>query len=146
MDGSRRDLDAARDFVPLAIAGLGFGIALGATVIAVALWLLRTVQAGLPASDTLELGSTPALLLFGGTVGGMLAAATGTWRALRPLESTWRQGGLAMIASFASLVVSLLAIPADAWLGDRGVLALALIGAGLTWWLSRAVARSAAAA
>lgn len=146
MGGTRREDDAAKDYVPLAIAGLGFGIALGATVIAVALWLLRTVQAGLPASDTLDLGSTPALLLFGGTVGGMLAAAAGTWRALRPLDSTWRQGGLAMIASFASLVVSLLAIPADAWLGHRGVLALALVGAALAWWLSRVVARAAAAA
>ena len=146
MDGSRRDPDAARDFVPLAIAGLGFGIALGATVIAVALWLLRTIQAGTPAPDTLDLGSAPAVLLFGGTAGGMLAAAAGTWQALRPIASTWRQGGLAMIASFASLVVSLLAIPVDTWFGHWGVLGLALAGAALTWWLSRAVARAAASA
>lgn len=135
-----------RDFVPLAMAGTGFGIVLGATVITGALWLLRTIQAATPAADTLDLGSAPAVILFGGTVGGMLAAAAGTWRALRPVNSTWRQGGLAMVSAFASLVVSVLAVPADSTLGHWGVLGLALAGAALAWRLARAVARAAAAA
>ena len=135
-----------RDFVPLAMAGTGFGIVLGATVITGALWLLRTIQAATPAADTLDLGSAPAVILFGGTVGGMVAGAAGTWRALRPVNSTWRQGGLAMVAAFASLVVSVLAVPADSWLGRWGVLGLALAGAALAWRLARAVARAAAAA
>jgi hypothetical protein len=134
------------DFVPLAMAGTGFGIILGATVITGALWLLRIIQAATPAADTLDLGSAPAVILFGGTVGGMLAAATGTWRALRPVNSTWRQGGFAMVSAFASLVVSVLAVPADSYLGPWGVLGLVLAGAALAWRLARAVARAAAAA
>jgi hypothetical protein len=133
-----------RDFVPLAIAGMGFGVALGATIITGALWLLRMIQSSTPAATTLDLGSTTALLLFGGTVGGMIAAAAGTWRALRPIASTWRQGGLGMVAAFASLVVSLLAVPADTYLGHWGVLLLALAGAAWTWRMSRAVAGAAA--
>ena len=135
-----------RDFVPLAIAGMGFGVAVGTTVITGALWLLRTIQAATPAADTLDLGSAPAAVLFGGTVGGMVAAAAGTWHALRPVASTWRQGGLAMVAAFASLVVSVLAVPVDTWLGRWGVLGLALIGGALAWRLARAVTRAAAAA
>jgi hypothetical protein len=139
-------MDAEKDFVPLALAGMGFGVSLGATVTLVALWLLRMIQASTPAADTLDLGSAPAMLLFGGTVGGMLAGAAGTWRALRPVASTWRQGGLAMVTAFATLVVSLLAVPVDTSFGHWGVLALAVLGAALAWRLSRAVARAAAAA
>jgi len=135
-----------RDFVPLAIAGMGFGVAVGTTVITGALWLLRTIQAATPAADTLDLGSAPAAVLFGGTVGGMVAAAVGTWHALRPVASTWRQGGLAMVAAFASLVVSVLAVPVDTWLGRWGVFGLTVIGGAMAWRLARAVARAASAA
>lgn len=135
-----------KDFVPLAIAGTAFGVCLGATVIVAALWLLRALQAGAPPAEGLDLGSAPAAVLFAGTVGGMLAAALGTWHALRPVASTWRQGGLAMVAAFASLVASLASVPADVRFGRHGLLALALLGAGLTWRLARAVRRAAAAA
>jgi hypothetical protein len=133
------------DFVPLALAGMGLGIVLGSTLISAAVWLLRTLQARTTPADTLDLGSAPSLVLFAGMVGGMLAAAVATWRALAPVQSTYRQGGLALVASFATLVVSLIAMPVDRSLGRQGLLALAALGGLVAWRLWLAVRRAAAA-
>lgn len=132
-----------RDYVPLALAGMGFGIALGTTVVSGALWLLRTVQATTPPATGLDFGSAPGLILMAGTVGGMLAAGMGTWLALAPLQSTWRQGGLGMVTAFATLVSSLLALPVDQYLGRWGLLGLALLLAALSWRQWGAVGRAA---
>lgn len=132
-----------RDHVPLALAGMGFGIALGTTVVSGALWLLRMVQAASPPATGLDFGSAPGMILMGGTAGGMIAAAMGTWLALRPLRSTWRQGGLGMVAAFATVVTSLLALPVDQYLGRWGLLGLALLLGALSWRQWGAVGRAA---
>jgi hypothetical protein len=123
-----------RDYVPLAFNGMAFGILVGTGVISAFLWAVRSLQAGAPPSDTPDLSSPAAILLLIGTPVGMLAAAVLTWRALAPVGSTYRQGGLAMVSAFATLVVSLLAAPLDMAFGRVGL--LGLLGAcGLLAWL-----------
>jgi hypothetical protein len=123
-----------RDYVPLAFNGMAFGILVGTGVISAFLWAVRSLQAGAPPSDTPDLSSPAAILLLIGTPVGMLAAAVLTWRALGPVGSTYRQGGLAMVSAFATLVVSLLAAPLDMAFGRVGLLGL-LAACGLLAWL-----------
>jgi cation transporter-like permease len=67
----------------------------------------------------------PALyLLFGGTVGGILAAAGTAWWLLGPIESTYRRGGLAMVCGFATVLLMLICIPVHQFLGRSGLFAL----------------------
>jgi hypothetical protein len=122
-----------RDYVGLAFAGMAAGIMTGTAVVAMALFLVRTLQAGQVPSTTLDLGSAPATVLLLGTLAGVLAAAGVTWVLLAPIRSTYRQGGLAMVAAFATVVVSLLAAPADRLAGRAGLLTLAAVAAFIAW-------------
>jgi hypothetical protein len=63
-------------------------------------------------------------LLFGGTVTGILIAALAAWRLLQPISSLYRRGGLAVVASFATVVLMLVCIPINQLLGRSGLLAL----------------------
>lgn len=114
-----------RDYVPLAFNAMAFAILLGTGTIAVVLWGVRSLQAGSAPTETPSLGSPAAVLLLGGTLAGIMAAATTTWRLLAPVGSTYRQGGLAMVTAFATLVVSLVAAPVDMAAGRWGLLGLA---------------------
>ena len=116
-----------RDFVGLAFVAMGCGIASGTAVIAVALWAVRSLLVGAPASDTPNLDSMAANVLLIGTAGGILFAAVVTWRLLHPVGSTYRQGGLSIVAGFATLVVSLVAVPVNIVAGRWGLLILAAV-------------------
>jgi hypothetical protein len=116
------------------------GILLGTAFVSAALWLVRTLQAGAAPAPALDLTSWPARVLVSGTLGGLLVAAVTTWTALAPIGSTWRQGGLSMVAAFTTIVVSLLAAPVDALLGRWGLVGLA----GLAAWAGVRTFRRAA--
>jgi hypothetical protein len=135
-----------RDYVGLAFAGMAAGIMAGTTVVAAALFLVRTLQVGRVPTTTLDLGSAPAAVLLFGTLAGVLAAAVVTWVLLAPIRSTYRQGGLAMVAAFATVVASLLAGPADRLAGRTGLLALAAVSGLIAWRLVRRARRAAAEA
>ena len=103
------------------------GVSSGTATIAIVLWVVRSLLVGTPASDTPNLDSSAARILLLGTGAGMLFAATVCWRILSPLDSTYRQGGLSLVTAFASLVVSLTAVPVDLLLGRWGLLGLAAV-------------------
>jgi hypothetical protein len=70
-------------------------------------------------------GLNPALyLLFAGTVGGVLGAASVAWWLLGPITSTYRRGGLAMVSGFATVLLMLICIPVHQLLGRTGLVAL----------------------
>jgi hypothetical protein len=125
--------------VPAALgAGLSAGLALvGATVAAAA--ALR------PPPGTIEpaLGAPLYLLLFG-TLGGLLLAGVVAWRLLRPLESTYRRGGLALVCAFGTVVLMQIYRPLDAAFGVPALLAAALLAGSLAWLLARRARRMAA--
>jgi hypothetical protein len=116
------------------------GVLLGTAFVTAALWLVRILQADAAPATVPDLTSWPARVLVSGTLGGLLLAAVTTWTALAPIGSTWRQGGLSIVASFATVVVSLIAAPVDALLGRWGLLGLA----GLTAWAGLRTFRRAA--
>jgi hypothetical protein len=102
------------------IAAVAAGaISLGLVVITATVLGVDALRSGQPAS------LNPALyLLFGGTLGGILAAAGMAWWLLGPIVSTYRRGGLAMVCGFATVLLMLICIPVHQFLGRSGLFAL----------------------
>jgi hypothetical protein len=118
-------------------AGLSAGLALvGATVAATA--ALRP-----PAGATEPALGAPLYILLFGTLGGLLLAGVVAWRLLRPLQSTYRRGGLAMVSAFATVVLMQIYRPLDAAFGVPALLGGAVLSAGLAWLLARLARRMA---
>jgi hypothetical protein len=116
----------------VALCSVLFGIFFGTGVIALALWGVRTLQ--LAQAPDSPARNAPALLLLGGTFGGLLSASIVAWVLMAPVTSAYRRGGLAVVSGFTTLVLALLAIPVDRALGRTGLLVLgALCGAGCVW-------------
>ena len=119
-------------------AGLSAGLALvGATVAATA--ALRP-----PAGTTEPALGAPLYILLFGTLGGLLLAGVVAWRLLRPLQSTYRRGGLAMVSAFATVVLMQIYRPLDAAFGVPALVGGAVLTAGLAWLLARRARRMAA--
>ncbi|MDH5316374.1 MAG: hypothetical protein OEW44_07825, partial [Gemmatimonadota bacterium] len=64
------------------------------------------------------------------------------WRVLAPVGSTYRQGGLAMVSAFATLVVSLTAAPVDMAFGRMGLVVLSACCGLLAWLFWRRAERA----
>jgi hypothetical protein len=119
-------------------AGLSAGLALvGATVAATA--ALRP-----PAGANEPAFGAPLYILLFGTLGGLLLAGVVAWRLLRPLQSTYRRGGLAMVSAFATVALMQIYRPLDAAFGVPALLGGAGLSAGLAWLLARLARRMAA--
>lgn len=132
------------DHVGRAFAGLAIGVTVGTGLTSLVGFLVRTLQAGSPPPGALQLSSPPATALLAGTLIALLAAALATWRVLAPARSPYRQGILAMVSAFATVVVSLVTMPVDRAFGRTGLLVLAALAFGIAYWLYRRVARSEA--
>ena len=121
------------DPLGLVFGALGFGLTLGLALQSLTGFVVRTLQQGQPTPPSPEapdLVSTAALVLLGGTLLASLLAAMATWSVLARLNNPFRQGMLAMVAAFGSLVLALVAMPVDRLVGRPGLLGLSLI-AGL---------------
>ena len=122
----------------LALRALAFGVLFGTAVIAMVLWLVRTLQLQSPPTTSPETGGPQAMLLLTGTLVGVLAGGAATWSLLRPVDSLYRRGAFSLVAGFASLVAALIAMPLDRAFGRMGLLALAAAAALDCLWLGRA--------
>jgi hypothetical protein len=69
-------------------------------------------------------------LLLGGTMAGVLVAAAVAWWLLEPILSTYRRGGLSMVAGFATALAMLICIPIHQALGRAGLGGLLLLCIG----------------
>lgn len=125
----------ASDPVVRALGGLAAGAATGAALMTAGLLILRTFQRGRVA-ETQDAGFT--LLAVAVLVAIAAAAATGWWLS-RGIEEAWRRGVVAALSVFGTVMLSLVAVPADL-LGGRAGLAgyLLLLVAGATWSLVQA--------
>ena len=125
----------------------GFVAAVGASAVSIGLVVITATVLGV---DALRSGQSadlsPALyLLFGGTLGGVLAAAGTAWWLLGPIESTYRRGGLAMVCGFATVLLMLICIPVHQLLGRSGLfgfMALCTVAAALLARRARRVGTS----
>ncbi|MGE0553887.1 MAG: hypothetical protein AB7R55_10705 [Gemmatimonadales bacterium] len=127
------------DHVGLAFGALPAAVALGTGIISLSTILVRTIQASQPPAQSIELSSGPSIALLGGTFVALTAAAVLTWRLLAPTRSPYRQGMLAMVAAFGTLLVSLLTMPIDRAFGRPGLAGLALVSLVASWRLIRRV-------
>ena len=72
--------------------------------------------------------SDPAFyLLILGTIGGLCLTAAICWRLLRPIASTYRRGGLALVSAFATVLLMLVCMPVDRLLGKPGLIGLSAL-------------------
>lgn len=131
-----------RDYVPLAIAAMAFAIVAGTGIIALVTWTVRTLQTGPAGAAPPSIGSAPAVVLLAGTMGALLFSAASVWVALAPVRSPYRQGGLAMATTFATLLVSVVStFLADNFGGRGGLLVLTMVAVVLAWRLGQRVGR-----
>jgi hypothetical protein len=116
-------------------------MAFGLVVVTATVLLVDLLKAGAyPDNLTLRL-----YLLFGGTLGGILAAAGAAWRLLQPIPSLYRRGGLAIVSGFATVLLMLVCIPVHQAFGQAGLLvtmALSGIAAALLAVRTRRLAQN----
>jgi hypothetical protein len=106
--------------VSFVAAGAASAVSVGLLVITATVLLVDALRAdGTPGS----LDQTFYLLL-GGTLSGILLAAYAAWRLLAPIASTYRRGGLAIVSSFATVLLMLICIPINQLLGRTGLFLL----------------------
>jgi hypothetical protein len=136
------DAQAERDegtFGFVAAAG-GGGVSAGLVVVIATVLTVDALRPPDQSDRTLLL-----YLLAGGTIAGILVAAAIAWILLEPVQSTYRRGGLAMVAGFATAVVMLVCIPVYQLLGQAGLAGLLVLSAGvsiLSWRRARRVVRA----
>jgi hypothetical protein len=118
-------VDPARDRPGLVVRGLLGATASGTALVALALWSVRTLLAGAPASEQAVVTGPAFFILVIGTFGAVALAAVLGWIAMAPLTSTWRRGVFAMISGFGTVVAALVAAPIHHTWGRPG---LAIMG------------------
>lgn len=112
---------------------------ISSTVVAVG--LVRGPAAG----PTPDFGA-PLVLLLGGTFGGLVLAGIVTWHLLARISSAYRRGGLAIVSSFATVVLMLVTMPLNQAAGRAGLLSLAVAAAVAGLLLARRARRLGAEA
>lgn len=121
---------AARDPVLRALGGLATGAAAGAAIITGGLLVLRTVQR----RGIAETQDTGSLVLSAAVLLGVVAAAASGWLLSRGIEEIWRRGVAATLAVFGTVMLALVAVPADALAGRTGLVGYAILLLGGAAW------------
>ncbi len=116
---------------------LASAVSLGLAVITATVLLEESMRTG-PHPDYLHFRL---YLLFGGTLAGILIAASAAWRLLFPIPSTYRRGGLAMVSGFATVLLMLICIPIHQLLGRAGLIVLLGLSAAAAALLARRARR-----
>ena len=83
----------------------------------------------------------PLALLLAGTFGGLLLAGVVTWHLLARIDSAYRRGGLALVSSFATVILMLVTMPLNQAAGRAGLLGLAAAAGGAGLVLARRARR-----
>lgn len=130
---------AAPEHVGVAFRAILFGTTAGTGLVAAAMWGVRTLQLQYP-STTAATGGPIFALGVGGTLAGLLLASGLAWSLMRPLRSSFRRGGFAVIAGFATIILMLLTIAVDVIGGRWALLGFAALCALGCLLLARRVA------
>ncbi len=129
LNAAGEPIDPNIHYVRIARRGMLGGLSAGALAVAVVLWLVRTILAGAPAADQpVTTGLAPNLLIFG-IIGSSALGAGLTWWRLGAIESTFRRGGLSLVAAIGTIVFAIAATPLYHTFGRSGLLGLAAVGA-----------------
>jgi predicted Co/Zn/Cd cation transporter (cation efflux family) len=130
--------------VGLALSSLAFAVVFGTALMALGLWGVLTIQLTRPtAAGTF---GPAGMLLVVVTIGGPLVASLAAYALMAPIRSYYRRGGLAIVAGFATVALTLITtMPLNNFAGRSGLLGLAGAGALLCLVMSWLARRSAAA-
>ncbi len=129
LNAAGEPIDPKIRYVRVARRGVVGGLGAGTLAVSLVLWSVRTILLDAPPSDKpVASGIAPDLLLFGVIGGAFLAGGLAWWR-LAAIDSTFRRGGLSLVASVATMVVAIAATPVYHAFGRNGLLALAALGA-----------------
>ncbi|MFL5494761.1 MAG: hypothetical protein ACJ8DC_10310 [Gemmatimonadales bacterium] len=115
-------MDASRDLVLVAVRGMAAAILLGTAVVLFVLWGVRVLVAAAAPTDGPVGGGAALVLLLGGTLLALLASAGAAWACLTPIDSYYRRGGLALVCTFATFVMAVLAAPLHHFFGQGALL------------------------
>ncbi len=132
---------AAPDHVGLAFRAITAGTLAGVAFVAAMMWTYRALQASGTAPSAPTAHDPIVNLVLFGWLGGAAAGALTAWLVMRPIASAYRRGGLAMVAGFATLLVSFVTAPVDSLFGRGGLVGLMAVAGGLAWWGARSAAR-----
>ena len=125
------------DRVGLAFLAMAISVSIGIGLISVVLWVVSTLLADMPASDTPIIDGAPFYVLVGGTMLGVGIAGLITWTLLAPVRSTYRRGGLSLVSSFTTAVGMLVAMPVNQLAGRAGLVGLVVFSGLVALLLSR---------
>jgi hypothetical protein len=132
------------DPIGLAAASAGAGMAAGLAIISASVATVGLVRSA--AGDPGPGLSLALVLLLAGTLGGLLLAGITTWHLMASVDSAYRRGGLALVSSFATVILMLVTMPLNQLAGPAGLLGLAALAAVLGLVLTRRARRIRAAA
>jgi hypothetical protein len=118
-----------RDLVPLAISTIGMAIMLGTAIMTVFLLLNRSMIRELPVTPEArpDVNQPAATMLMAGVLSTLIVPMITAWGLLSPIEATYRRFGFAMVSGLGAIVVSILAVPANEFLGTRGLAGLLVL-------------------
>lgn len=129
------------EHVGLALRAILAGAAAGVGLVSLVMWLVRTLQL----SGLAPLAPTPsddiATIILMGWTGGALMGGFAAFALMAPLVSSYRRGGLAMVAGFATLLCSFITAPVDSLFGRWGLLGLTALAGLALLLLLRSVRR-----
>lgn len=126
------DPSMERDLVPLAVSTVGLAIMLGTVIMTVFLLLNRSMVQDLPVTPDArpDVNQPAATMLLVGVMCTLIVPMIIAWVLLAPIDAAYRRFGFSMVSGLGALVVSILAVPANEFLGIRGLaglLALSLL-------------------
>jgi len=125
------------DRVGLAFLAMAISVSIGIGLVTVALWVVSTLLADMPAGDTPIIDGAPFYVLVGGTMLGVAAAGLINWMLLAPVRSTYRRGGLSLVSAFATAAGMLVAMPINQLAGRSGLVGLVVVSGLVALLLSR---------
>jgi lysylphosphatidylglycerol synthetase-like protein (DUF2156 family) len=130
-----------RDLVPLAVSTIGLAIMLGTAIMTVFLLLNRSMVKDLPLTPDArpDAYQPAATMLLVGVLCTLVIPMVTAWGLLGPIEVSYRRFGFAMVSGLGALVVSILAVPANEFLGTTGLLALLALALITCLFLGRRV-------
>lgn len=125
------------DRVGLAFLAMALSVTVGIGLVTVALWVVSTLLADMPASEKPVIDGAPFYVLVGGTMLGVGVAGLITWTLLAPVRSTYRRGGLSVVSAFATAAGMLVAMPVNQLAGRTGLIGMVALCGVVALLLSR---------
>ena len=128
------------DRIGTAVLAMGSGAAAAVTWFAVLTSIQLRILEHSTAKTVAEINPQAAdtNFMIVGMLLGMVFAAAVAWTLMFPIPSSYRRGGLAMVAAFAGTVIAGILTSAARVLGGAPILvAIAIVACGLALWLGR---------